>query len=187
MEPTINPAIATITAAFIAGAVAFVSSVLSKEQKTSEFRYSWLNAVLDDIAKFTGATESISASAWSIFKAEGKEKAQAFLGNAEPQIRDALAAYYRARIRLYPTEHARVLAALDPLRAILLESTPPDPVKIDPLIQEAVHESHEALKREWGRIKVGEPLFVWTRWISFSGLSLALLVAIGFAALRFFQ
>src|SRR5947207_775407 len=109
MDPTLYPAFATITAAFVAGGIAYLSSVLSKEQKTSEFRYAWLNAVLEDIAKFTGATESITASAWSISKTEGAEKALAFLGNAEPRIGEALTAYYRARIRLYPKEHAKVL------------------------------------------------------------------------------
>jgi len=127
LSATIFPAIATVTAAFVAGGVAFLSAVLSKEQKTSEFRYAWLNSVLDDIAKFVGAAESISATAWSHFKSEGKEKAQAFLAAAEPQIRELLAAYYRARIRLYPQEHQEVLQALERVQVLLLKDDIPDP------------------------------------------------------------
>jgi hypothetical protein len=129
LPATFFPAIATITAALIVGGVAFLSSVLSKEQKTSEFRYAWLNSVLDDIAKFSGAAESITGAAWSLLKTDGTEKAQAFLANAEPQIRELLAAYYRARIRLYPREHQQVLQALERLQVAVLKGDIPDPAK----------------------------------------------------------
>ncbi|MEA3194313.1 MAG: hypothetical protein QOD26_2646 [Betaproteobacteria bacterium] len=178
---TIFPAIATVTAAFVAAFVAFLSSVLSKEQKTSEFRYTWLNAVLDDIAKFTGAAESISGTAWSHFKTEGPEKAQVFLAGAEPQIRDMLGAYYRARIRLYPLEHEEVLKALESLQALFLKSDIPDPAKVDPLVRDIVRTSHEALKAEWGRVKRGETTFRWIKHISLFVIVLALALAIGFA------
>ena len=184
LPATIFPAIATVTAAFVAGFVAFVSSVLSKEQKTSEFRYAWLNSVLDDIAKFTGAAESISAAAWSHFKSEGNGKAQAFLASAEPQIREMLAAYYRARIRLYPQEHQKVLQALERLQVLLLKGDVPDPANVDPLVQDVVRVSHEALKEEWGRVKRGETTFRWTKYISLVVVVLAVASAIGFAVFK---
>jgi hypothetical protein len=176
-------AIATVTAAFIAGLVAFLSSVLSKEQKTSEFRYTWLNSVLDDIAKFTGAVESISTAAWSHYKSEGKEKVQAFLADAEPQIRELLAAYYRARIRLYPQEHQAVLEALERLQLLLLKDVP-EPAKVDALIRDIVRVSHEALKEEWGRVKRGETTFRWTKYVSLAVIALAVALAIGFAVFK---
>jgi len=180
---TIFPAIATVTAAFVAAFVAFVSSVLSKEQKTSEFRYTWLNSVLDDIAKFTGAAESISGAAWSHFKKEGKEQAEAFLASAEPQIREMLAAYYRARIRLYPQEHHEVLKALESLQALFLKGDVPDPAKVDPLVRDIVRVSHEALKAEWRRVKRGETTFRWTKYISLVVIGLAIVIGIAFAVL----
>lgn len=181
--PAILPAIATLTAAFIAGFVAFVSSVLSKEQKTSEFRYAWLNSVLDDIAKFTGAAESISAAAWSHFKTDGKEKVQAFLTTAEPQIRELLAAYYRARIRLYPQEHQQVLEALERLQVLLLKEVP-EPAKVDPLVRDIVRVSHDALKEEWGRVKRGETTFRLTKYGSLAVFSVAIVMIVGFAGFK---
>lgn len=183
LPATIFPAIASLTAAFIAGFVAFVSSVLSKEQKTSEFRYAWLNSVLDDIAKFTGAAESISAAAWSHFKTEGKEKVQAFLATAEPQIREMLAAYYRARIRLYPQEHQQVLEALERLQVLLLKGIP-DPAKVDPLVRDIVRVSHDALKEEWGRVKRGETAFRLTKYISLAVFLLAVVIGVGLAVFK---
>lgn len=176
-------AIATVTAAFIAGLVAFLSSVLSKEQKTSEFRYTWLNSVLDDIAKFTGAVQSISAAASSHYKSEGKEKVQAFLADAEPQIRELLAAYYRARIRLYPQEHQAVLEALERLQVLLLKDVP-EPAKVDPLIRDIVRESHDALKKEWSRVKRGETTFRWTKYISLGVIVLVVVMGIGFVVVK---
>jgi hypothetical protein len=183
LPANIFPAIATLTAAFIAGFVAFVSSVLSKEQKTSEFRYAWLNSVLDDIAKFTGAAESISAVAWANFRTEGKDKVQAFLATTEPQVRELLAAYYRARIRLYPQEHQQVLDALESLQVLLLKGVP-DPAKVDPLVREIVRVSHEALKEEWGRVKQGEKTFRLTKYISLAVFLIAIVMIIGIAAFK---
>ena len=183
LPPALVPAIATLIAAFIAALVTFLSSVLTKEQKTSEFRYTWLNSVLDDIAKFTGAAESISAVAWSHYKSDSKDKVQVFLATAEPQIREALAAYYRARIRLYPKEHKDVLEALERLQVLLLKDVP-DPAKVDPLIREIVRVSHEALKAEWGRVKKGEATYRWTKYISITVIFLAIAIGATFAAFK---
>lgn len=161
------PAIASVTVAFIGGGVAFISSVLSKELKTSEFRYAWLNSVLDDIAKFTGAAESTGVAAWGHLANGGEEKARAFIASAEPQIREMLSAYYRARIRLYPDEHPHVLGTLERLKALVLSSDVPDPVKVDAAIVEVVQASHEALKAQWHRVKAGEVTFRWTKYVSF--------------------
>jgi len=188
LPAAIFPAIATVTAAFIAAFVAFLSSVLSKEQKTSEFRYTWLNSVLDDIAKFAGAAESISTTAWSHFKSEGKVRAEELLASAQPQIGELigelLAAYYRARIRLYPEEHQQVHQALENLQVLLLKGEVPDPAKVDPLVRDVVRVSHDALKEEWGRVKRGEMTFRLTKYISLTVVVVAILMAVGFAVLK---
>jgi hypothetical protein len=180
MDPTI-PAIATVIAALIGGLIAFLSAVLSKESKTSEFRYTWLNSVLDDIAKFSSVVESISATASSIQETEGNEKVNAFLRASEPEVREALDAYYRARIRLYPKEHERVLSALGRLRALFLTGSAPDPSLVSPLVQEIVQEGHNALKDEWGKVKRGETIFVVTKWFFLGVFVLAFLIGMGFA------
>jgi len=41
-----------IAAAMIAGAVTFIATLLSKDQKTSEFRQTWIDAIRADIAEF---------------------------------------------------------------------------------------------------------------------------------------
>ena len=49
------PVIGPILAAVIAGAIAFLASVFSKENKVSEFRQAWIDALRDDISEFIGA------------------------------------------------------------------------------------------------------------------------------------
>ncbi len=177
-------AIATVAAAFVAAFVAFITSVLSKELKTSEFRYAWLNAVLDDIAKFTGGAQSITVAAWSRLQTTGRADAEAFLASAEPQIRETFAAYYRARIRLYPDDHKEVIKALDSLQAILAKGDIIDPVNIATPIQEIVRVSHEALKAQWQRVKGGESTFRWTKSIALGVIVAAVLSAIGFMVFK---
>jgi hypothetical protein len=45
--------IGPVIAAIITGAIAFLASVLSKEQKTSEFRQAWIDALRNDLAELT--------------------------------------------------------------------------------------------------------------------------------------
>ena len=53
-----DAAVGSIIAAAIAGLVVFVSTVLTKEQKTSEFRQAWIDELRKDISQFiSGATE----------------------------------------------------------------------------------------------------------------------------------
>ncbi len=50
-----------ILAAVIAGAFSFLSLVMSKEQKVSEFRQDWINSLREDICKFVSAIVHLSA------------------------------------------------------------------------------------------------------------------------------
>src|SRR5271167_3688723 len=98
--PTLTSAIATIAAALVAGGVAFLASVLSKEQKTSEFRQTWIDALREDISKLIGSTEVIIGIIR--FKVEAGKTQEAFdyfLDN-DSVLRELAGTYYRIRLRL---------------------------------------------------------------------------------------
>lgn len=179
---TLFPAIATVTAAFVAGGVAFLSSVLSKEQKTSEFRYAWLNSVLDDIAKFTALAESFRTSTSARFRAGDTEGTQSSSVEVDARNSEMLAAYYRARIRLYPQQHLQVLQALERLKTLVVSANPHTPEELDTLIVAIVESSHNALKSEWGRVKRGELTFRLTKYIALAVLVIAVVIAALWAA-----
>lgn len=168
---TIYPAIATVTAALIGAGIAFLTTVLSKEQKTSEFRQAWINSVLEDIAKFIGAVESLSAAAWSHHVSGGPERSQAYLTSTEAEQRALLGTYYRARLRLNPTEHQVLLNAMEDLRTLLIKAEIVDRSKVDTLVRNIEQIGHAALKAEWVRVKRGERPFYVTKNISL-GLAL---------------
>lgn len=50
MEGPIFIALGAVLAAFLTGTVSFISLINSKEQKTSEFRQSWVDNLRNDIA-----------------------------------------------------------------------------------------------------------------------------------------
>lgn len=174
MNPALYPLIATVTGAFIAGFVAFLTSMLSKELKTSEFRYSWLNAVLDDTATFIGAAQSALMAPKSRVTEDAKE------ASVDPELAEAMAAYYRARIRLYPQKHSSAIAALDSLHTLLIQRPTPDAGVIDPKLREVVQTTHEALKDEWEKVKRGELVFRLTKYVSLIVITAALLLPFGF-------
>jgi len=174
ISPAIYPVIATITAAFIAAFVAFMTSMLSKELKTSEFRYSWLNAVLDDTATFLGAAQLTLVTSRANDPASSQE--QPIDPSADSELAQAMAAYYRARIRLYPQKHASTIAAIDSLQAILIQRSPADKAALDAKLREVVQTTHEALKDEWEKVKRGELVFRWTKGISLVAVFVTLLL-----------
>jgi hypothetical protein len=172
------PAIGSITAALIGGGIAFLSSVLAKEQKTSEFRQAWINSVLEDIAEFIGAVESLTGSLSSQFAINGREAALSYLSSAEPQVRTLLGAYYRVRLRLNPSEHQNLLSVLERLQRLLLKGEIPDPAQVDGIVRNIEQIGHDALKAEWNRVKRGERPFYVTKNISLGIFFVALLVLI---------
>jgi hypothetical protein len=179
MNPALYTVLATVTAAFIAGLVAFLTSMLSKELKTSEFRYSWLNAVLDDTAKFLGVAQSLSVSR-SASPNETAEEGGETRTKAEAELGEAMAAYYRARIRLYPDKHASAIAAIDALQSLLVRGGTVDRPQLDSRLREVVETTHQALKDEWGKVKRGEFVFRLTKYVSLAAMALTLALPFGF-------
>src|SRR5450759_2566061 len=55
--------IATIIAALIAAAFSFVNLTLTKEQKTSEFRQAWIDALRQDLATFFATVRAFARAA----------------------------------------------------------------------------------------------------------------------------
>lgn len=170
------PAIGSVLAALIAGAIAFLSSVLSKEQKTSEFRQAWIDSVLEDIAEFIGAMESLTGSLWFHFTTAGRDVALSYLASAEPQIRTLLGTYYRVRLRLNPEEHRNLLSALEQLQKLWVKGDIPDRDQVDTLVRNIEKIGHDALKAEWNRVKRGERPFYITKYFSLAVFVLALVI-----------
>lgn len=171
------PIIGPITAATLAGAVAYIVSVLSKEQKTSEFRQAWIDGLRSDIAELLAHCTSMALllSNRRILD-HGRDEMNAYvLSKEEEQIKINLL-NNRIMLRLNPKEHKALIGCLTSFEIIDWEEE--DLVKtFDNLAAVAIVESQKVLKREWNRVKRGEPVFRCTKWAA---------LVISIAAIAFF-
>jgi hypothetical protein len=162
-----------IVAAIIAGAVAFFSLIISKEQSVSEFRQQWIDELRKDIAIIVGLVYRIHRD--SIAKKNEDQKV----------VWDGLKSYFtrfnrviaRIRLRLNAREdrkdekHATkdVLKALDELESIF-GSEEPQYDRLPHLSKKLVTDAQTILKQNWDRVRAGEPIYQGTKWV---GLALA--------------
>jgi hypothetical protein len=168
-------ALATMVAAIIAGTITFISTVLSKEQKTSEFRQNWIDALRNDIAEFVGETDVFFGYALAS-KHRGKPTVD-FIDESNDAVRKAAAAYYRICLRLNPDEHQTLLDALQ--RAFLLYSGKGEltVAGVDETLEKVVSISQRVLKTEWKRVKRGESPYFITKYTALGIASIALAAA----------
>jgi hypothetical protein len=164
--------VGAILAAAITATVSFVSLVVSKEQKVSEFRQAWIDALRKEIAEFASSARRISSEQSVIdLKAMSGKIADTIAAHNESVLRadpfhanrlQMAQAYYAIRLRLNPDEadHTAVLRGLDKVYETL--SSESDATRFDKTVEGLDHVASEAqrvLKREWNRVKDGEPRY----------------------------
>ena len=126
-------AIATLVAALITSAISFVNLTLTKEQKTSEFRQTWIDSLREDLAGFFGAARTF-ARAVEVFHRFGPDyKDKAALLISDQKISDlryqAAETLCKIKLRLNPDEegHRELLRllhrAIDEQNAMLSDRT----------------------------------------------------------------
>lgn len=177
MSQSMLPVVGAIVAALIAAGVAYLTAVLSKENKTSEFRQAWIDAIRNDIAEYIGAIETVASFQSRILTAHGGEAVLAYVRSLDPDLRRLAGTYYRICLRLNPVEHAELLQAL---REVYVFSAPNlDVIKYsEERVERVMNASIDVFRKEWKRVKRGEPTFWITKYV-------ALVVAVA-AAVAFF-
>jgi len=159
------PELVTILAALIAGAVSLVAITLSKEQKISEFRQAWIDALRADLASFLSSARAFARAmdARNVHGVESKDPGKTlFTLEKVGEIRATAAeSYYRIKLRLNPGEadHKELLRllwqAIDDQNAVLKGD---GAVQRDVLaaVDRAADFAGPVLKAEWKRVKEGE-------------------------------
>lgn len=170
------PALATITAAAIAGVVAFIISVLTKEHRISEFRQSWIDSLRNDISELLSLFNLLAAA----FDREAKlcgdknktldehwTKHHADLVNVQTLTN-------RVVLRLNKKEHSVLIGKL----AELEDSLGKGQAVAVPIIDGIMAEVASLLKLEWERVKKGETVFQALKRFSFWFTCLGLIAVI---------
>lgn len=150
-----NPILGAVIAACVTALVSLLGLVISKEQKTSEFRQAWIDALRADISAVIAHTCTIHGATAANFDSPTKQwevVRQDYMG-----INMAGAAI---RLRLNPNEKESiaVLKSLEQLEAHI------NPGELNSKVLQAIHNQLVAdaqllLKKEWLRVRSGELFF----------------------------
>ena len=173
--PTIpDIAIGAIAAALIAGLVSLLGLIISKEQKTSEFRQAWIDALRTELSAVIAHTNFIhgaNAANFGTLAELWKDVRDDYIG-----INEATA---RIRLRLNPKEPAAqaVLARIEELEAYLAPRQCIHHDQINALENMLVAEAQVLLKDEWNRVRSGEPTYKVARFAALA-VSVACIVAL---------
>jgi hypothetical protein len=159
-------ATATVVAAVIAAGVSFLHLTLTKEQKISDFRQAWIDALREDLATFFSVSRAM-ARATDEARIPEDQKANYKFGFSEDQVREyritVAQTYYKIKLRLNAgeAEHIRLLTLMDQAieAQIATAQGKSDGSKTLPALEAAVDYSRPVLKSEWDRVKRGEPSF----------------------------
>ncbi|WP_236184305.1 hypothetical protein [Pseudomonas juntendi] len=154
------PIIGPVVAALIAALITFVVAVLSKENKTSEFRQAWIESLRNDVSELLGEF-NVLEGVYDItidHELEGKE-GQAQINEFWKQHHkeyakiDSLCS--RIVLRLNAEEHVALIAKVRKLEGSIGKG---QKVSVR-LCEELVHDFAVVFKKEWGRVKDGETVF----------------------------
>ncbi|SFJ15147.1 hypothetical protein SAMN05216206_3545 [Pseudomonas guineae] len=172
------PFITPITVAIIAGSISFVVTILSKDQKTSEFRQAWIDALRSEISELLSISHTL-ISMLNLKKefGETEEQIMQYFYSMQTDIVKCENLTTKIRLRLNPKEHKKLLSMLNTLEENTSNFVSPSENQI--LFNSAVIESQRILKKEWSRVKSGELAF---RILKYSSL-FVLIASLTFAAL----
>ena len=164
-------AIATLVAALIAAAISFVNLTLNKEQKTSEFRQAWIDALREDLATFFACARAFSRATEEQNRFEPSANpiqiSQERIGDIRYKVSEV---YSRIILRLNSEEpeHEEMLRLL---RRTIAEQNialrdKSDASKTIAAIEIANDYARPLLKKEWIRVKEGElPFRIARNWV----------------------
>lgn len=170
------PALATITAAAIAGVVAFIISVLTKEHRISEFRQSWIDSLRNDISELLSLFNLLAAAFDREAKLYGdKNKAlDEHWTKHHADLVNVQTLTNRVVLRLNKKEHSVLIGKL----AELEDSLGKGQAVAVPIIDGIMAEVSSLLKLEWERVKKGETVFQALKRFSFWFTCLGLIAVI---------
>ena len=165
--------VGAVGAAMIAALVSLFGLIIGKEQKTSEFRQAWIDALRAEIVKYSANVKTISNSLKANFKTVD-DKVTAL---TEP-YKALNEASYAIKMRLNFAEEASasILQIMDRFEAAFKDDLTTRADSIRPIEDDFVRETNLFLKSEWNRVKRGEPIFRLAKWGTFIIAALLALV-----------
>lgn len=139
-----------IVAAFVTGFIAFIGMVISKENKTSEFRQAWITELRSLLSQFLSLIYILQVK--SDFNAEDKNEAKKEINKVIADIMLHLNHSNKSK------EEKQLTEAMNTLN--LNVSIGSD---LEHYFKDFIDASHRVLKIEWERVKDGERNYRWIK------------------------
>ncbi len=159
-----------VLAAVIAALISLVGLLISKDQKTTEFRQAWIDKLREDVSEMFSAYFTIKYFINANIKNE--EDAKSFAKDFTIKFRDEITciekSYKSIILRLNPSEHKHIIDKLNLLQRMLNYETfyyVNKSNELRALESEIVGIFQKELKKEWKRVKSGGPFFKITKWV----------------------
>jgi hypothetical protein len=156
-------AIGAIVAAIIAGIIALLGLIISKEQKVSEFRQQWIDALREDVAAVIRYGHSMlrSGRKW-------EENSPEWESHYREDFAGVTEAMARIRLRLNPKEKESIalMNALAKHKRAIESEKEPNFDAISSAANDVVDAAQVVLKQEWVRVRSGESVYRVTRHVA---------------------
>lgn len=168
-----DASLGSIIAATVAGAISLTSLIVSKENKTSEFRQLWIDSLRSELSAFISLSIEIRRH-----RAWGRENSDDGWETISENYKTINESITRIRLRLNPTEKLpkKLLGLLKEFEKAFSDNGVPGDDDFNKLNHEFVEAAQQLLKAEWKRVRNGEVVFQIVRATSFAMLISGLVV-----------
>jgi hypothetical protein len=149
----------TIVAAAIAAFISVVGLIISKENKVSEFRQEWINALRAEVSLVITHTQAIHQAFDAVADIPDKPLTWEEIRTDYVNFDEAAA---KIRLRLNPAEKPSIalLQVLGEYENLLYKSVgEPDFNKLMSVSTKLLGAAQVVLQQEWRRVKLGEPVY----------------------------
>jgi hypothetical protein len=157
-------AIGAVVAALIAGAVAYLGLIISKESKVSEFRQQWIDSLREDVSGVIAHVDGIRGSSiWATFGRTVPNSSETLWDKVKDDITGLRQKSARIRLRLNPNEKRKKekeanKAIVDLLKQYheIFERPTLDFSELDAINERLISATQTVLKENWNRVRHGE-------------------------------
>ena len=142
----------------IAVIVSFISLIIAKETKTSEFRQAWIDYIRDDIADLMGTLTQYTMIyiAQNPTDQQSKEK---FINNNNELLAKILISTNKITLRLNPKDDKDLIDYLSSITDFAMLPKEDKLANLTTTMNNLQEKSHQLLKDEWERVKKGEKVY----------------------------
>jgi len=151
--------------AFIAGGFSLLGLIISKEQQVSAFRQAWIDALRADLASLVARAYQIQSF---VVMHEGFTQAELWKATRDDYV-DLNQASTRIKLRLNPDEDEskKVLKSMSKMEGLFRHMThPQSSSQIDDIVTEIERDAPPLLKKEWNRVKKGERIYRFAKFLA---------------------